>query len=52
MNVELIRENWQKDKWIDCDFLINILLRNDKWFYDFASISSAEKNRIYLFIEK
>ena len=52
MNVELIEENWQKDKWINSDFLINVLLRNDKFFFDFGSVSSAAKDFIYLVIEK
>ena len=44
INVELIEEKWQKDKWINCNFLINVLLKNDNFFYDFGSISSTAKD--------
>ena len=35
VNLELIRENWDHEKYISCEFLINHLLKNDRSFFDF-----------------
>ena len=34
-NLELIRENWDHEKYISCEFLIKHLFKNDPSFFDF-----------------
>ena len=34
-NLELIRENWDHEKYNSCEFLIDHLLKNDPSFFDF-----------------
>ena len=57
VNLELIKDNWEKEKFIDCEFLISHLINNDASFFDFeifiqAKNISLSKLNIYNIITK
>ena len=52
MKIESIEDNWKKYEWIDSEFLIDKLLSNDKSFFDFGSLCSADKHKIDNIIKK
>ena len=41
-----------QDSYIEFDFVINCLKRQNKNWYDFGKISSATRNDIYLYISR
>ena len=43
VNLELIKENWDHEKYISCEFLINQLLKNDPSFFDFEVFIQPKK---------
>ena len=56
-NLELIKDHWKKDEWINCEFLLEYLLMNDPTFYDFEIFMSPKnllinKTIIYDIIKK
>ena len=34
-NLELVKDHWKTNEWINCEFLLEHLLKNDLTFYDF-----------------
>ena len=57
VNLELIKDKWNNEKYIDCEFLIDHLLRNDPSFFDFEVFIQAKdfklnKLKIYDIIAK
>ena len=42
-NLEFIRENWDHEKYISCEFLIDHLLKNDPSFFDFEVFIQPKK---------
>ena len=51
-NLELIRENWDPEKYISCQFLVDHVLKNDPSFFDFEVFIQAKdfllhKSKIY-----
>ena len=40
--LELIKDHWNNEKYIDCEFLIDHLLRNDPSFFDFEVFIQAK----------
>ena len=49
--VEAVKINW-RSHYLDFDYVISNLKRKKKKFYDFANISSADRNVIYRLIHK
>ena len=35
VNLELIKDHWDHENWINCEFLLNHLLTNNPTFHDF-----------------
>ena len=57
VNLELIKDHWDHEKYISCEFLIDHLLRNDPSFFNFevfiqAKDLSINKAKIYDTITK
>ena len=57
VNLELIKDHWDHEKYISCEFLIDHLLRNDPSFFNFevfiqAKDLSINKAKIYDIIIK
>ena len=57
VNLELIKDHWDDEKYIDSEFLINHLLKNDSSFFDFEVFIQAKdfmlnKLKIYDIITK
>ena len=50
-NINALKEKWS-EQYIDFDFLINVLNKRDKNFYDFVKVWGDEKNIIYKIIQK
>ena len=42
VNLELIRDQWDHEKYISCEFLIDHLLRNDPSFFNFEAFIQAK----------
>ena len=42
VNLELIKDHWDHENYIDCEFLIDHLLRNDSSFFDFEVFIQAK----------
>ena len=57
VNLELIKDHWDHEKYISCEFLIDHLLRNDPSFFNFEVFIQAKdllinKAKIYDIITK
>ena len=57
VNLELIKDHWDHEKYISCEFLIDHLLRNDPSFFNFEVFIQAKdlainKAKIYHIITK
>ena len=57
VNLELIKDHWDHEKYISCEFLIDHLLRNDPSFFNFEVFIQAKdllinKVKIYDIITK